>query len=403
MTSLLPVWPYAALVLIALGIVRLPVFRFLDAAAGGDTRFPMLDGLRGYLAFSVFVFHLAVTREFAHSGQWMPPASPFYSMLGPLGVSLFFMITGFLFWAKLLRVQGRPDWRALYVGRLFRIGPMYLVAVVTMLIIVFWRTGAELREPAWVVVAAVAQWLALGLIDVQPDVNGYRARHVLAGVTWTIWYEWWYYASLLVTARLARSRWQPWPTAGLLLLCLAGRQVVGHEALAFAALFAGGMLVASLLHANAGLRLPDRIASALIFGCLLLVFVSGSGGYGSLSGLLLMATFYLICSGASLFGLLSGVAARRLGQISYGLYLLQGIVLTLVFALPPLRELALSTQAGFWAVGVLCTLVLVAVAAVCYALVERPGIAIGHALVRRRTAAVAQGASQALRTPGLGR
>lgn len=103
------------------------------------------------------------------------------------------------------------------------------------------------------------------------------------------------------------------PYAAPVLLCLAGRQVVGHEALAFAALFAGGMPLASLLHANASLRLPDRLASALIFGCLLPVFVSGSGGYASLYGLLLMATFYLICSGASLFGLLSGVAARRLG------------------------------------------------------------------------------------------
>jgi hypothetical protein len=44
------------------------------------------------------------------------------------------------------------------------------------------------------VAGSVLQWLALGVIDMQPDVNGYQASHVLAGVTWTISYEWAFYA-----------------------------------------------------------------------------------------------------------------------------------------------------------------------------------------------------------------
>lgn len=54
--------------------------------------------------------------------------------------------------------------------------------------------GFRLLEPPDVVAGSVLQWLALGVIDMQPDVNGYQASHVLAGVTWTISYEWAFYA-----------------------------------------------------------------------------------------------------------------------------------------------------------------------------------------------------------------
>lgn len=40
--------------------------------------------------------------------------------------------------------------------------------------------------------------------------------------------------------------------------------------------------------------------------------------------------FHLLTSGATLFGLIELRAARRLGNISYGIYLLQGLVPTLL-------------------------------------------------------------------------
>jgi peptidoglycan/LPS O-acetylase OafA/YrhL len=171
-------------------------------------------------------FHLVLTREFLATGVWEPPRSRFYSLLGPLGVSLFFMTTGFLFWSKLLAVRGAVQWRELYLGRLFRIGPMYVFTVVAMLVVVFARSGFELREPLGTLVPAIAQWLALGIGNFQPDVNGETASNLLARVTWTISYEWAFYASLLGAAFFARMANHLGYVAAALALAVAGKWVL---------------------------------------------------------------------------------------------------------------------------------------------------------------------------------
>src|SRR6185503_11754570 len=357
-------WTFFALAAIVMAFTYWPSFRFVDGAPGGGTRFVALDGLRGFAVFSVFAFHVVVTHDYVATGAWAPPPSGFYALLGPVGVSLFFMITGFLFWTKLLSTAGSGSWRSLYVGRLFRIAPMYLITVLAMLVIVLAKTGFVLREPLGLVVVAAAQWLALGIVNLQPDVNGYPATHVIAGVTWTISYEWAFYASLLATAVVARSRAHLPLVAAALVLCLAGKSLFDSGVLGLAALFLCGMTVASLLHAKKTLALSNRLSSALAFACLLLIFVPSPlyevrSGYSTFVTLLLGGFFYCVCSGATLFGLLTTRAAQRLGAISYGVYLMQGIVLTLVFAIPPLRDFAMRAPANYWLVGTLCACILI--------------------------------------------
>lgn len=363
-------------------MAALPLFRGIDSAAGPSSRYASIDGLRGFLALGVFVFHLIVYRGFIETGLWQAPHDGFYALLGPVGVSLFFMITGFLFWGKLLRAKGRPDWRALFVGRLFRIGPLYLFVVAVMLALVFLHTGFELHESGAAVTGAVLQWLALGMVDTQPDVNGYEARHLLAGVTWTIFYEWAFYASLIATASFARGHRHLLFVAVALVLCLAGKTLFKVDTMGFAVLFLSGMAVASLLHDQHDRPIPDRQASSLALACLLLIFVASPGAYGSVTALMLAVFFYLVCSGATLFGLLNSMPARRLGNISYSLYLMQGLVLSAVFAIEPLRAAALASAQAHWAVGLVCAGLLVTGASLAYAWIERPGIALGQRLLR---------------------
>lgn len=381
--SFAAIWPYFVLLGIIMGISTLPWFRFVDSPSS-TARYATLDGLRGFLAFSVFVFHLIVTHEYIESGEWEPPRSRFYALLGPVGVSLFFMITGFLFWGKLLREQGRPRWMELYLGRVFRIGPMYLFVVLVMLYIVFARTGFVLQEPIGDVLGSVLQWLMLGILNTEPNVNGYPATHVLAGVTWTISYEWGFYASLLALAYFARAKTHLLFAFTLLALCLAGKGLLDSFALGMAAVFACGMTVASLLHEKWLLQMPRSLASALAFLSLAIIFLFLDNGYGSHTLILLSIFFYLVCSGASLFGVLTNVAARRLGNISYSLYLMQGLVLTLVFSVSPIRDLALRTEMNYWIIGAACAALLTIAAAFGFAFIERPGIALGKHLIQRR-------------------
>lgn len=377
------IWAYFVLMTIAMGVAALPAFRFVDSPQNAGARYATLDGLRGFLALAVFVYHVLLMHRFIETGIWEPPASRFYALLGPVGVSLFFMITGFLFWGKLLRSKGRRFWRELYIGRLFRIAPMYLFVVVAMLWIVFSRTGFQLREPLQDVTISILQWLALGVVDIQPDVNGYRATHVLAGVTWTIAYEWAFYISLIATAYVARARAHLAWVFGTLVMCLVGKVLFHVSSMGYAVLFLSGMAVASLLHENVRPHWSDGVSSSVALACLTLLAATSRSGYGTYTALLLATFFYLVCTGTTLFGLLLTTPARRLGNISYSLYLMQGLVLTLVFAVAPIRAFAMTSAQSYWMIGVVCACLLVVAAALGYALIERPGIALGKRLAKR--------------------
>ena len=397
--SVFSVWPYFVLMLVALGALALPLFRAADEPPQRDQRTATLDGLRGFLALSVFVHHLMVTHGYIENGKWTFPPPGFHTLLGQVGVGVFFMITGFLFWGKLLDAKGRPDWHSLYIGRLWRIGPMYLLAIGLMFLIVAWKTGFELREPVWSVLGAALQWLALGMVPQQPDINGYVGTgFILAGVTWTVFVEWLFYGSLRLMAPLARGGRTPrFVAGGLLLLCLpaltigalpsAGSPthptlalVVGAMAWVLAS-FLMGMLSAWLIrHGGASRlreRLPEWAASLLALACLAAVFLGFPHMVGPIQVLLLWVFFHLVCSGSTLYGLLATRAARRMSTVSYSIYLLQGLVLTVVFAVQPVRDFAMAGAMQYWLVGTLCALLLVALSVVSYRLVEKPGIAQG--------------------------
>jgi len=384
--------PIFLLLAAAWAIVSLPAFRFVGSAPQAAARHQTIDGLRGFLALAVFIFHVVITHRYLTAGVWDPPDRMAYALLGPVGVSVFFMITGFLFWEKLLTEHGRPRWIALYRGRLFRIAPLYLAAVIVMLLMVFIKTDFRLQVPIGDLLSTCLQWLAIGIFNYQPDVNGYPARHLLAGVTWTISYEWAFYASLPLTAAFARSRLHLLWTVGALLSCLLGKVLLQSSILGFAALFLCGMTTASLLHMHWKPRISDGNASIAAAGCVLALFVLAelgivTNGYGSIATVLLAIFFYLICSGASLFTLLTTHAARRLGNISYSLYLLQGLVLTIFFAIDPVRRFALASTLNYWSTAVLCTAALIIVASCAYFFIELPGIRLGKQYGKQRTGA----------------
>lgn len=374
-----------------------PALRLADDPAASAARVSTLDGLRGFLALAVVFHHAAIYRQFIADGHWVAPPSSFYVLLGQVGVSLFFMVTGYLFWTKCIRARGLPPWRSLYIGRIFRIGPLYGVAVAAMLAIVFARTGFALHEPRAALIRHLVAWSLLGY-RFGPDVNGYdQTFTILAGVTWTLHYEWLFYASLVLTALLARAprTHLALPLLGLAIgvaLTFAGRGGVHSPAPDFVilALFSAGMLAASLQQAGLGPTLGDRTASVIVLGLLAVLFTTASTAYAGTPVILMALIFLLISHGCSVFGLLHTRPAQRLGAISYGVYLLQGLPLALVFASPWARAQALASAVAHWQVCWLAAALLVLAATLAHAAIERPGIALG-----RRVAAWAEPAAGA--------
>lgn len=402
--------PYFAMMLAALAFASLPLFRGADPdGPQPDKRTDTLDGLRGFLALSVFAAHTVVHYEYLRSGVWKPSSAQFYNVAGLLGVCLFFMVTGFLFWTKLLKAGGRPGWRALYIGRVFRLGPVYLVVVLTMIGVVAYRTDFRLQVPASEAIASTVAWLALGIVPPPPTINGYAdTGTILAGVTWTLFFEWLFYFSLPLLAVFVRRGRHLAFTGALVAACLltivAATWNGGFEAgvkprpvlmLAVLAelvlLFASGMFVASLLHAGIGerLRLQRRRWAVLALLCLALVFAAmlDMRNLGMLSLLALCplaATFlWIVCAGNRLFGVLAWPASRRLSGLSYGIYLGQGLALLAVFAIPGVKAYAMSGTLAFWLVNTVCALVLVTGALAVHLWIEEPGIRMGRRWTQR--------------------
>jgi peptidoglycan/LPS O-acetylase OafA/YrhL len=106
--------------------------------------------------------------------------------------------------------------------------------------------------------------------------------------------------------------------------------------------------------------------------------------------LLMGFVFYLITSGCSVFGLLCSRVAQRLGDVSYGIYLLQGLVLTIVFSFGPARALALASPVLHWSMMLSCAVLLVVVATCTHTWIERTGIETGKRVGVSLRARVAQ-------------
>jgi peptidoglycan/LPS O-acetylase OafA/YrhL len=111
-------------------------------------RFPLIDSLRAIAALSVLGFHAAFFAGAFTSGS---PLRPFLAQLNT-GVSVFFLISGFLLYRPFVRARLDPDsppWPSTgaYAWRRFlRIVPAYWVALTG---VALWLGLSQVAEPAW--------------------------------------------------------------------------------------------------------------------------------------------------------------------------------------------------------------------------------------------------------------
>ncbi|EOA3368125.1 acyltransferase family protein [Pseudomonas aeruginosa] len=111
-TSALP-----ALACLAVALATCEFIRRLGSARLPASRFVTIDGLRGYLAFFVFLHHSSIWYYYLKDGLWQLPPSRLYAHFGQTSVALFFMVTGFLFAHKLLHSRGTPiRWLDVYAS-----------------------------------------------------------------------------------------------------------------------------------------------------------------------------------------------------------------------------------------------------------------------------------------------
>lgn len=385
--SFYAIWPYVVITIVIVLLAGTPLLRSADLPPTiVPARVQTIDGLRGFLAFGVFFHHAAIYHQYLLTGGWALPPSRFYANLGQMGVSVFFMITGYLFWTQMLKAKGRPKLLRLYIGRAFRIVPLYLLLACFVLVSVGFITGWHLNEQPIELAENVLGWLAGGIV-IGDRVNGYSTVGIAAGVTWSLSYEWQFYASLVITSLFARQTIAGaiLPVVGLLVTTVLLFFHPQSLDLACALMFFVGMTAASARQMLVGdlMKTSKFLMSVAVVGCLALVLLAFNGVYGALPIIILGLAFWLIVSGATVFGLLLTKSAKRLGDISYGIYLLQGPILCVAFASSFVRSVVITSPWGHWAVVTLAAVALMMVATLTHNLIERPGIELGRRVSSR--------------------
>jgi peptidoglycan/LPS O-acetylase OafA/YrhL len=400
-------------------------------AARTGNRLEWLDALRGFAALCVV---------FNHFGYFIPSRinSPVYNWINPgdYGVFVFFIISGYIVPASLER---RGSVRTFWVSRVFRLYPLYLLAVGAALVLATMHIGSLRGEGADPVTSILSQLLMLSNV-----LSGEN----LPNVVWSLSYEMIFY--LLLTAlfmagihrRSSRyalafavaalalggllpqaylnSLWSPGFVAliadivvltglalavalrgmprlagatlaamtGLTLLAFNGTWLFPWEALSILALMFTGTM---LFRAEQG-QYPWRKAipiSAAVLGMSIAAGIwhhhPGSNAHANFiwDRAYFMSMFVAgltFAAGMSLRHLRWPRALAWLGLISYSMYLLHPVLIDIY------RRLPWTSHNPFWpqiGVDALFVAIVIAVSSVTYLLVERPMQEIGRRVGRR--------------------
>ena len=295
-------------------------------------RFESIEGLRGYLAFFVFLHHACIYYYYLRSGIWELPPQNLYIHLGQTSVSLFFMITAFLFFNKLIESRRHKiNWFSYFLSRILRLYPLYLLALVTMLIIVYAMSDFKRMDKFLDLFLEIKDWIFFGVINT-PQINGYEKTGDIISVLWSIRYEWMFYFSLPILGLLFfRQR----PNIILVALCVVvcyyifiSGEIIYYHFLSFIS----GLLAAFVFKIKKIRSIAKHWASSFFVLLILIGIVYFFNTTQSIiPWLLTTIVFIAVASGNSIFGLLTLNASKFFGQISYSIYLLHTVLFFIVF------------------------------------------------------------------------
>ncbi|ENB9092752.1 acyltransferase, partial [Shigella flexneri] len=281
-----------------------------------------IDGMRGFLAIFVLIHHAAIWHGYLLTGVWKTPSSNLLTNLGQVGVSFFFMITGYLFFSKIR--SSDQDWVRLYISRFLRLTPMFIVSLCLVLLVIGFKSRWSVHvSPASLTVSLMrwAPFTALGM----PNINGVKDSFTInAAVTWTLVYEWFFYFSLPVIAALFKRRVSIHMIiisvlVLVIFLCYPSKKI---HVISF--LFG---LLASYSNNYVHRVAKAKITPIMIIALLSYEMIYFPTTYAPLPLIICGVCFILIASGCDFYGILRLNLTRKLGETTYSIYLLHGVFL----------------------------------------------------------------------------
>ncbi|EPC4044074.1 acyltransferase family protein [Enterobacter mori] len=367
MTNIFALSAAISCLIVAMLIFSLPIFKFLD----DDTlpkRSNSLDGMRFFLASMVIFHHMDCFYSYYTTGKWAP-VSYFLFAAGKYGVALFFMTTAYLFWGK-IRMRDSVDWISLYRGRMFRIMPMAMFAsfVAIMSLLIFTKPFPFHDTP----VSDILSWFDGGLWDSKPPVTTMQRPTVaLAGVTWTLKWEWIFYFTLPAMFFFNKKPME-------LSIILFGLSVYVmpnffRDAYLWSYFFAG-MLCREVIEKIKITKIKSELLLVVSIG---LIIIADPTQFHVTGSFFLAVIFFSILSGGSLYGFLKTKAAIRLGTISYSLYITQGLVLFPAYNIFKNR-FDLNLDVEYFIFLCICFIAITLFSAITYHFIEVPFMRFGN-------------------------
>lgn len=335
-----------------------------------------IDAVRGLLATSVVCHHFIVTYYWKVNGVWDRPKSDLLNNMGAVPVSLFFMITGFLFFGKIYKKN--PDWGDILRSRIQRVMPLYVFVVFMVFMISLMKAGFVIDADPKGLLKGLVSW---GLF-VGSSFNGVSdSVHMTSGAHWTLRYEWLFYLSLPIVATVVNAKWYgKYLILSMLVMVLAipgvyVGLVVPKMALLF---FIGFAPVIMKMYLPSFLPLiKNRVCSLVVLVSIVCgMFISQQ--YSIVQMLVLGVPFIIIALGNDVFGVLSSRGLKALGEVSYSVYLTHGLILYLLFSV--FEVFSFDGGSVFQYIALLpVVLALVSVCSVMtFFVIEKPFIRVGN-------------------------
>ncbi|MGW4959587.1 acyltransferase family protein [Nonomuraea sp. NPDC004186] len=386
-----------------------------QAAHTAPTRLAWLDALRGVGALAVVGEHLTTWAM-----PWLRPTS---FNLGVYGVLVFFLVSGYIIPASLERQGGV---RAFWIGRLFRLYPLYLAVIAVVLALSWWipvrdevpREAASVAAHATMLMDAIGvagvlntMWtlsyeMVFYLLVAALFVTGVRDRNALLPVLFGLICA---ITGLTLSGASLSGGWLAWLSFAVFVIGLAG--VISGRAITVGSCALGVMALALVLVSSRVPWFAAAILAVMFAGTAIHRWERGDGRLWpvAVAAVLVTATpLWAINAGWwwvqpdvwSLTIVLAGATfaaamvwrTRRvpvfltwLGTVSYSLYLVHLPILLVVMQLAgEMRWSPLPLQIG---ISVLFVSVLLPASWLSHRFIERPLQRFGRRLADRRSSA----------------
>lgn len=322
-----------------------------------------LDAFRGVLAPIVLTHHFILTYNWKATGSW-EVGDLFVGNLGSIPVSLFFMITGYLFVGKI--VHGVSSWTTLAMNRLLRIYPLYIFMLIAIFLVYFssYKGITNANE--------ISKSIAAGVVFFLRPLNDFNIGRVIAGVQWTLFYEAIFYISLpLISLCLYKQKISKIILPSLLslivlLVCFINVSVRYELFILFA--IGGFSYFISQSKISASIK---KYGSYLSIASIVISF-NFTESYSILQMITIGILFVSVCCKSDLFGLLKSNGLIFLGDISYSIYLVHGFILYLLFTYFDVYNFNGVGRIQFYSILPFVMAIVVLVSSITYRYVEKP-------------------------------